>query len=145
MPDNENTGKLVRTADVVAFAEMDGTRHVLLVTRGQSPFKGRLALPGGRVERGESSRAAAARELAEETGIVVPADALQFLGTWDTPGRDPRGNYSSDAYTVELTDMPRPKPGSDAAAATWVPLPAAHRTLLASDHNDMVSAADSGH
>ena len=54
-------------------------RHcrVLLVVQ---PRGGVLALPGGRVEAGESARNAAARELAEETGIRVRPSALADLG-----------------------------------------------------------------
>jgi ADP-ribose pyrophosphatase YjhB (NUDIX family) len=38
------------------------------------------SVPGGRVERGEAPRLAAARELREEVGLVVAPEALRALG-----------------------------------------------------------------
>ncbi len=49
---------------------------VVLVRRGVEPGKGKLALPGGYVDLGETWQAAGARELKEETGIVIAADEL---------------------------------------------------------------------
>lgn len=141
--DHNNTVGRTHVADVVAFASKDGIRHVLLETRSSSPFKGRLALPGDRLQPGESSRAAAARVLSDRTGIKVQEHLLSYVGTWDTPGRDLRGTYISDAYVVTLPQLPSPKSG-DSSALQWTPLSEAHRALLAQDHNDMIFAADSG-
>jgi 8-oxo-dGTP diphosphatase len=49
----------------------DAAGRFLLVQRGHEPEAGRWTLPGGRVEPGESPAAAAAREVAEETGLDV--------------------------------------------------------------------------
>ena len=40
--------------------------HILLLKRGLEPYRGKWAPPGGFVERGESSQAAAVREVWEE-------------------------------------------------------------------------------
>lgn len=56
-----------------------GERPERLVFVEQS-YRSGLSLPGGGVRGGESGRETARRELAEETGVDVPADALTFFG-----------------------------------------------------------------
>ena len=106
------------TVDVVCLTVRDGEFKVLLVRRGERPFKGRLALPGGFVGIDEDLPAAAARELREETGISLPAPPVQ-LGTYGAPRRDPRGRTVSVAYLAVAPDLGEAVGGSDAAAADW--------------------------
>jgi len=55
--------------------------EVLMMRRaGTGFFDGLYSLPGGHVEPGESLRAAAVRELSEETGVRVRPDTLEMLG-----------------------------------------------------------------
>ncbi|MFG2668827.1 NUDIX domain-containing protein [Streptomyces sp. NPDC048387] len=132
----DTTDETIRyTADVVLFAD----RHVLLIERGWDPFKSRWALPGGHVDKGESSLDAAARELEEETGITVPAADLRQVGAFDAVGRDPRGRYVSVAYTATLPALVEPTAGDDATAARWWPLAALPD--LAFDHAEIVAEA----
>ncbi|QGZ93652.1 NUDIX domain-containing protein [Terricaulis silvestris] len=63
--------------DVLTLAAVYAEDKLLLIQRGADPYKGKWALPGGYVERGESVEAAAARELREETGVNV--DPYLFL------------------------------------------------------------------
>jgi ADP-ribose pyrophosphatase YjhB (NUDIX family) len=49
----------------------DPDGRLLLVRRGREPGKGLWSIPGGKVEPGESDRAAVAREVLEETGLAV--------------------------------------------------------------------------
>ncbi|WP_312888321.1 NUDIX domain-containing protein [Nonomuraea rhodomycinica] len=59
--------------------------RVLVVRRAVEPHRGGLALPGGFIDVGESWQQAAVRELREETGIVVDADAARLLDTVSAP------------------------------------------------------------
>jgi 8-oxo-dGTP diphosphatase len=107
------------TVDVVAFAG-EPPRSVLLIERGNEPFAGAWALPGGFVEAGERVAFAAARELAEETGIE--AGGLELLGVYDTPGRDPRGPTVSVVYLLRADAELHARGGDDAAKARWFPV-----------------------
>jgi 8-oxo-dGTP diphosphatase len=61
----------VRTVLAAGAVVRDAADRLLLVQRGHDPEAGRWTLPGGRVEPGETPAQAAAREVAEETGLVV--------------------------------------------------------------------------
>lgn len=52
---------------------------VLTVRRNIEPRKGALALPGGYINYGETWQAAGAREVFEETGLRVNAEAIRLL------------------------------------------------------------------
>lgn len=121
------------TADVVVTTT-DG--RVLLIERGWDPHKGAWALPGGHVDPGETSRAAAARELAEEAGVYAAPEELVQLGTWDAPDRDPRGRYVTVAYHLEVISGTPATAGDDAVRAEWWPLDAL--PPLAFDHADIL-------
>ncbi|TKG61555.1 NUDIX domain-containing protein [Prauserella endophytica] len=108
------------TADVVALGYRHGRPHVLLIERGWPPHEGQLALPGGHVDPGEPTWAAARRELQEETGLTV--GELRQVGVYSEPGRDPRGRYVTTAYLTQFDTLPEPTAGDDARAARWVPV-----------------------
>lgn len=96
---------------------------ILLVLRGEDPFKGHWALPGGHVSiaTDESLEAAITRELREETGAEIAH--LEQLYTFADPHRDPRGRVVSVAYLALVrTDDFAVRGGDDAADARWVPI-----------------------
>lgn len=104
------------TVDVALFTRRGGRLHVALVERANEPFQGLWALPGGFVEVDEDLPEAAARELREETSLVVEPSSLAQLGAYGAPGRDPRGRIVSIVYWVVLPEVADPVGGSDAAA-----------------------------
>jgi 8-oxo-dGTP diphosphatase len=62
-----------RLPQVAVGAIVIKDNRVLLVKRAKAPSDGQWAIPGGRVELGETLQAAAERELMEETGVKVAA------------------------------------------------------------------------
>ena len=74
------------TVDVVILTMTDGELHVLLVCRGQAPFEGMWAIPGGFKLPTETLDEAAERELTEETGVDGASLLTQF-GAYGDPGR----------------------------------------------------------
>lgn len=107
------------TVDLAIFTIRDGVFSVLLIERGDHPFKGHWALPGGFVNPKESTDSAAWRELAEETGVEQFSGHLEQLRTYSEPGRDPRGWVISVAHVAFAPNLPDPQHGDDAADARW--------------------------
>ncbi|MEV6713919.1 NUDIX domain-containing protein [Lentzea sp. NPDC051208] len=123
------------TVDLVVLTVRDDALCALLVRRGEAPFRGRWALPGGFVQVSESVDAAAARELVEETG--VSGLHLEQLATYGEPRRDPRMRVVSVAYLALAPDLPVPVAGTDAASAAWVPV--SEVSSLAFDHSRILA------
>jgi 8-oxo-dGTP diphosphatase len=122
------------TVDLVVLTLRADALHVLLVERGADPWRGRWALPGGFVHPDEGLDAAAARELAEETGVRDVPGHLEQLASYGDPDRDPRMRVVSVAYLALAPDLPEPRAGSDAAGAAWVRVDDALARPLAFDH-----------
>ncbi|MBT2511272.1 NUDIX hydrolase [Streptomyces sp. ISL-98] len=116
------------TVDLVVLTVRRHALCALVVRRGEPPYQGRWALPGGFVRAEEDLGAAAARELAEETGLCAhepgtPALGngahLEQLATYGDPQRDPRMRVVSVAYLVLAPDLPAPRAGGDANSVRW--------------------------
>ena len=74
------------TTDCVVFG-FDGVKlNVLLVERGNEPYKGAWAFPGGFLDIDEDAPDGARRELLEETGLQVTN--IEQLGAFTRPDRD---------------------------------------------------------
>ncbi len=107
------------TVDVVILTLSEGELQVLLVRRGEAPFAGMWAIPGGFKLPTETLDDAAKRELVEETGVDATALLSQF-GAYGDPGRDPRMNVVTIAYLAVLRDVGSIAAGTDAVDASLV-------------------------
>lgn len=129
--------------DLAVLTVHEEVLQVLTVRRGEPPYQGRRALPGGFVEPSEDLHQAARRELAEETGVKATRAHVEQLRAYGAPRRDPRMRVVSVAHLVVVPDASAPVPGSDAAAAVWEPVDdlLASPRRLAFDHAAMLRDA----
>ncbi|TKK87553.1 NUDIX hydrolase [Herbidospora galbida] len=131
------------TVDLVILTIRDKELHVLLIERGEPPFKGEWALPGGFVQPDEDLAEAAARELKEETGLKqtdLDRVYLDQLKTFGKPGRDPRPlRVFTVAYLAFAPQVPEPVAGTDAKNAAWMSLAATRNMKLAFDHAEILA------
>jgi 8-oxo-dGTP diphosphatase len=128
------------TVDMIVFTMISGGLNVLLIKRGEAPFKGYWALPGGFVKENETVEVAAKRELLEETGLIK-SSPMQY-GIYSEPDRDPRQRVISIAfYDCVCADEVSLKAGTDAADARWHPVDQINSTELAFDHSKIIDEA----
>ena len=123
------------TADALVFAVCEGQKKVLLIKRGNEPYKGLWAVPGGFVEMDEELETAAARELYEETGIE--GVELKQMHTFGTIGRDPRGRQITIVFTGTVDKEIQPTAGDDAEIANWFDIE--DLPQLAFDHEKVIA------
>lgn len=96
--------------------------NVLLVQRDKVPMAGRWSIPGGRIEWGESAKAAALRELQEETGceaaLIGLVDVVDALFTRRESADDIWGHYVLIDYAARWV-AGEPQAGDDAREARF--------------------------
>jgi 8-oxo-dGTP diphosphatase len=120
--------------DAIITRELKGKKQILLVLRGNEPYKGMWALPGGFLEYDESGEEAILREVEEETGLKGSKAVLKTVRS--QPGRDPRGHVISLVYTVTVKGELESLAGDDAAEARWFEISALPD--LAFDHAEII-------
>lgn len=117
------------TVDIAAFSVLcqesenykqlaDTRLTLLLIKRGEHPFKDKWALPGGFLKGNETIEECAYREIKEETNIEP--SAIMPIGVFSEINRDPRGRIISNAFTSIITKQNiNLCEGGDAAEAKW--------------------------
>jgi 8-oxo-dGTP diphosphatase len=138
------------TVDIAAFSIIDAELRVLLIRRGEFPFKGYWALPGGFVrvgdghrDQGEDLDASARRELEEETGLRAGQVFLDQVGAFGRAGRDPRMRVITVAFCALIRPdlVPLVRAGGDATVADWIPVDQLGSMRLAFDHAEIIERA----
>ncbi len=89
--------KATVAADIIIQYD-DGS--IVLIKRGNDPFKNQWALPGGIMDEFETIEQTAVREAKEETGLDIKI--TQLVGVYSKPGRDPRGRTVSVLFAANI-------------------------------------------
>ena len=124
------------TADCVVIAK-ENESEVLLIQRGNEPFKGCWAFPGGFMNMDETTEQCAVRELEEETGLKVTE--IKQIGAYSKVDRDPRGRTITVAYLAIIDKVENVEGLDDAAKAQWFPI--SNLPKLAFDHEEIMRDA----
>ncbi|QCU79118.1 NUDIX domain-containing protein [Citricoccus sp. SGAir0253] len=116
-PGGDRTGQPIRVSAVVLYRP-DG--HVLTVRKaGTSMFM----FPGGKHHDGEHPRDTAVRELAEETGLVVPPGDLEYLGAFRTAAANEDGHELHSEVFALMRPLARnevPEPTTEIEQLAWM-------------------------
>lgn len=124
------------TADV-AVITTEQEPKVLLIQRGNEPYKGHWAFPGGFMDMDETTEQCAIRELEEETGLQI--SEVKQIGAYSKVDRDPRGRTITVAYIARIANAEKVNGQDDAAKAEWFPIN--NLPPLAFDHEDIMNDA----
>lgn len=126
------------SVDNIIFGFDESDLKVLLIKRGQAPFKGLWALPGDLVYPNEDLDTAATRVLEELTGLSKVY--LEQVHTFGAVDRHPLGRVITIAYfsLVKISDFTL-SPSSFAQTVQWHSVAKAQKLQLAFDHNNILN------
>lgn len=137
------TPNAVLAVDLVILTVEEGVLKVVVGPRPEDPYAGMPALPGVLLRPDETEDAAIARALSTKVGAGDVA--LERVGVFSEPGRDPRGRVVSVGWAALVTpDLARDVRGTALAPvlpSAWVEGPAGTPVPLAFDHGSILAAA----
>ncbi|MBA3958477.1 MAG: NUDIX hydrolase [Parachlamydiaceae bacterium] len=119
---------ILTTTAIIEVYEGDKFQGIVLIERGKAPWG--KAIPGGKVEYGETVENAIRREMMEEVNLEL-SDLRQFH-VYSEPTRDFRHHSIEVAHTAKASQAP--KAGDDAAKAFVTKLEDIPWSELAFDH-----------
>jgi 8-oxo-dGTP diphosphatase len=124
--------KPIFCADAIAFNE----EGLLVLIERLTPPLG-YALPGGKLEPGESPEQAAVREFEEETGMeFLP---VTMFRTYGQLGRDARGHYVTTVIAGLSEGIPKPEGGKTRVLLVKLEELAEYLPLMVNDHGTILS------
>jgi 8-oxo-dGTP diphosphatase len=119
---------ILTTTAIIEIYDQDEFKGIVLIERGKAPFG--KAIPGGKVEYGETVEKAVRREMMEEVNLEL--EELKQFHVYSDPSRDFRH------HSVEVTHLAKarkqPLAGDDAAKAFIIDLEHIPWDELAFDH-----------
>lgn len=119
---------ILTTAAIIEVYDKDKFLGIVLIERGKAPFG--KALPGGKVEYGETVESAIRREMLEEVNLNL--EDLKQFHVYSDPKRDFRHHSIEVTYLAKSYQLP--KAGDDAAQAFIVTLDKIPFDQMAFDH-----------
>ncbi len=125
------------TVDIIITQTNSSKTEVLLIQRLNPPFKDEWAFPGGFVDFDETLEQAAARELAEETGVNNVK--LKQFKAYSAVNRDPRGRTISVVFIGKAFRNTKITAGDDAKNVAW--FNTENLPQLAFDHDEILQEA----
>jgi 8-oxo-dGTP pyrophosphatase MutT (NUDIX family) len=116
-PGGERTGQRIQVSAVVLYRP-DG--QVLTVRKAGTTM---FMFPGGKHLEDETALETAVRELAEETGLAVPPEDLEYLGGFDTAAANEDGHELHSEVFARLRPLARnevPEPDAEIEQLAWM-------------------------
>ncbi|MGM7669633.1 NUDIX hydrolase [Microbacterium sp. A93] len=117
VPDGSSVTQPIEVAAVVLYRP---NGEILTVRKtGTTMFM----FPGGKHQQDETPLSTALRELAEETGLTVASEDLEYLGAWDTPAANEDGQQLHSEVFALLRPLARnevPTPDAEIEELAWM-------------------------
>lgn len=130
----------VLAADNALFTLKDGLLLVRLISLSKdSPFAGKMGLPGGLVRPEETAEVAALRNIAEKAKVAPGKVYVEQLYTFSKVNRDPRGRVVAVSYLGLVPWQNLNAKEKENGEVSW--LPVKNLPKLGYDHNEIIKAA----